>query len=113
MKASTLLCSLIFFSFSLLGQAVPDTFKIYSVKVIGMDKSYNLEGALYAVTDSSILISNSFLKKDYYSENYEVSQILVNTILDSSSAETCGDLNKDGKVNVIDLQLEVKFVLGL
>jgi hypothetical protein len=80
MKASILLFLLIFLCFSLLGQAIPDTFKIYRVEVKGMDKSYNLKGALYAVTDSSILISNSFLKEDYYSKNYDVSPILVNTI---------------------------------
>ena len=73
-------CLLIFIGSNLLGQAIPDTFKIFTAKVIGIDNSFNTKGVLYAINDSSILISNSLLKEDYYTGSYEVSPILVNTI---------------------------------
>ena len=80
MKTSMLLCILISTGFNLFGQAIPDTFKILKAKVCGIHNSINTEGALYAINDSCILISNSLLKRDYYSGNYEVSPISVNFI---------------------------------
>ena len=40
----------------------------------------NMIGALLLLKDSSILVSNSFVKEDYYNRNYEVAELYIDDI---------------------------------
>ena len=54
--------------------------------------SDSLTGALYLLKDSSILVSSSLLKEDYYSGNYEVAELFIDDIKLISPKRRVGQL---------------------
>ena len=52
-----------------------------------------MTGALYLLKDSSILLSNSLVKKDYYNSNYEVAELYIDDINLIKSKRRIGPFN--------------------
>ena len=52
----------------------------------------NMIGAILLLKDSSILVSNSLVKEDYYSGNYEVAELYINDINLISQRRRAGPL---------------------
>jgi hypothetical protein len=53
---------------------------IYKTKISLINGKHLMKGVLYAVNDSSVLISNSLVKKDYSTGKFELSKISFNNI---------------------------------
>ena len=49
-------------------------------EITTLDRADTLTGALYVLKDSSILISSSFAKEDYYKGDYELNELYVDDI---------------------------------
>jgi hypothetical protein len=77
--------------------------KIYETWIYPADGSYPLKGVLYEIKDSLVLISNSKLRKDYSTGNFQVSQFYYNNI----------DFLKVRKVNRIKRGALIGSALGL
>lgn len=54
--------------------------KAYRAWVVPLGKGHVVEGLLYEVRDSSVVISNSLLKSDYYSGTFSSTEVPVNNI---------------------------------
>lgn len=53
---------------------------IYNTKISFTNGKHLMKGVLYAVNDSSVLVSNSLVKKDYSTGKFELSKISFNEI---------------------------------
>ena len=80
--ALTIACLIIFcFSNSIKAQSPLLLTKPPSkTQVMTIEKPDTLTGALYLLKDSSIIVSNSFFKEDYFKGNYELTELYVDDI---------------------------------
>lgn len=74
------LCLLFFNSFFLPAQNNYPKVKIFKTWVQLNGEPYKSIGVLYQLKDSSILISNSVLESDYYSNNFQVTEFKIENI---------------------------------
>lgn len=56
------------------------TIRIYKTKISFLNKEHPIRGVFYDVTDSTIFLSNSLLKKDYLTGNFKISEINYNNV---------------------------------
>lgn len=56
------------------------SFRIYKTWISLNNESKTLIGVLYEIIDSSILVSNSILREDYFTGRFELSKINLNNI---------------------------------
>lgn len=82
MKAWLLISLIIGLNFgpihSLTGQSAPQ--KLFKTWISVRGKEHRIKGALYETRDSSILVSSSYQKTDYFKGNYDITKLKVRDI---------------------------------
>jgi hypothetical protein len=80
--AITIACLIIFCIFNTIKAQPPLPLKKAPLKsrITTLEKADTLTGALYLLKDSSIIVSNSFLKEDYFMGDYELTELYVDDI---------------------------------
>ncbi len=94
MKTRVLLSTLILvLTVNLYSQEDPSKYKFYKTYIFLKDSSPKLYGTLYSVNESSVYLSNSLSKGDYWFGNYNTSQILI-TDIDKIKIRRLGSIGK-------------------